>query len=196
MLRLLWACLRWDDMAVKPSAGSGTTRTGTPHLEASHSSPRRVLSPWQEEECVCKIIICLFFRDCASSFLPCYMPEFLFFFFKTSCCDFNSRLVLLYLWLFGKDGILCILLWVLLFCMLFGLSSSSPHQSSPIPTHYDRDLGNWNHHHRDHQAPGRGALRNSFRVLHPENHLPPWSAWDSERLVKVILFILAVKDTI
>lgn len=27
MLRLLWACLRWDDMAVKPSA-SGTTRTG------------------------------------------------------------------------------------------------------------------------------------------------------------------------
>lgn len=29
MLRLLWACLRWDDMAVKPSAGSGTTRTGT-----------------------------------------------------------------------------------------------------------------------------------------------------------------------
>ena len=28
MLRLLWACLRWDDMAVKPSAAVGTTRTG------------------------------------------------------------------------------------------------------------------------------------------------------------------------
>lgn len=27
MLRLLWACLRWDDMAVKPSS-AGTTRTG------------------------------------------------------------------------------------------------------------------------------------------------------------------------
>lgn len=29
MLRLLWACLRWDDMSVKPSAAVGTTRTGT-----------------------------------------------------------------------------------------------------------------------------------------------------------------------
>lgn len=28
MLRLLWACLRWDDMAVKPSAAVGTTRKG------------------------------------------------------------------------------------------------------------------------------------------------------------------------
>lgn len=28
MLRLLWACLRWDDMAVKPSAIVGTTRKG------------------------------------------------------------------------------------------------------------------------------------------------------------------------
>lgn len=28
MLRLLWACLRWDDMAVKPSPAVGTTRTG------------------------------------------------------------------------------------------------------------------------------------------------------------------------
>lgn len=28
MLRLLWACLRWDDMSVKPSAAVGTTRTG------------------------------------------------------------------------------------------------------------------------------------------------------------------------
>lgn len=45
MLRLLWACLRWDDMAVKPSAGSGTTRTGTSDHEALHPSPRRVLFP-------------------------------------------------------------------------------------------------------------------------------------------------------
>lgn len=28
MLRLLWACLRWDDMAVKPSSAVGTTRKG------------------------------------------------------------------------------------------------------------------------------------------------------------------------
>lgn len=32
MLRLLWASLRWDDMAVKPSASVGTTRTGTTKL--------------------------------------------------------------------------------------------------------------------------------------------------------------------
>lgn len=35
MLRLLWACLRWDDMAVKPSAAVGTTRKGE---RASRSS--------------------------------------------------------------------------------------------------------------------------------------------------------------
>ncbi|XP_060724657.1 nucleosome-remodeling factor subunit BPTF-like isoform X2 [Tachysurus vachellii] len=29
MLRLLWACLRWDDMAIKPSSNAGTTRTET-----------------------------------------------------------------------------------------------------------------------------------------------------------------------
>lgn len=29
MLRLLWACLRWDDMAAKPPPGGGTTRTGS-----------------------------------------------------------------------------------------------------------------------------------------------------------------------
>lgn len=28
MLRLLWACLRWDDMGVKPAPAAGTTRTG------------------------------------------------------------------------------------------------------------------------------------------------------------------------
>lgn len=35
MLRLLWASLRWDDMAVKPSAAVGTTRTGTTDLQAT-----------------------------------------------------------------------------------------------------------------------------------------------------------------
>lgn len=29
MLRLLWACLRWDDMAAKPPPGGGITRTGS-----------------------------------------------------------------------------------------------------------------------------------------------------------------------
>uniref|UniRef100_G3Q3M1 Bromodomain PHD finger transcription factor n=1 Tax=Gasterosteus aculeatus TaxID=69293 RepID=G3Q3M1_GASAC len=33
MLRLLWACLRWDDMAVKPSAAVGTIRTETSDTE-------------------------------------------------------------------------------------------------------------------------------------------------------------------
>lgn len=75
--------------------------------------------------------------------------------------------------------------------MIFGFSSSSPYQSSPIPTHYYRDLGNWNHHHWDHQAPGRGALRNSLGVLHPKNHLPARSAWDSQRSVKVMLLTSA-----
>ena len=37
MLRLLWACLRWDDMAVKPSAAIGTTRTGRHVARPSHS---------------------------------------------------------------------------------------------------------------------------------------------------------------
>lgn len=94
------------------------------------------------------------------------------------------------------DRSFCILLWVLLLSMFVGLSSSSPHQSSPVPTHYYRDLGNRNHHHRDHQAPGRRALRNSFRVLHPKNHLPPWSARDSQRLVKLLLFVFGDKETV
>jgi len=34
MLRLLWACLRWDDMAVKSSAAVGTTRKGETLLYA------------------------------------------------------------------------------------------------------------------------------------------------------------------
>ncbi len=67
------------------------------------------------------------------------------------------------------------------FLHLLGLSSSSPYQPSPIPTHCYRDIRYWNHHHRDHQAPWRGTLRHSLRVLHPQNHLPSWSAWDSER---------------
>lgn len=92
---------------------------------------------------------------------------------------------------FGKDRSLCILLWMSLLFMIFGLSSSSPYQSSPIPTHYYRNLGNWNHHHWDHQAPGRGALWNSLGVLHPKNHLPAWSAWDSQRSVKVTLLTSA-----
>lgn len=37
MLRLLWACLRWDDMAVKPSATVGTTRKGEIMLCTSFS---------------------------------------------------------------------------------------------------------------------------------------------------------------
>ena len=32
MLRLLWACLKWDDMAAKAPPGGGTTRTGISSL--------------------------------------------------------------------------------------------------------------------------------------------------------------------
>lgn len=39
MLRLLWASLRWDDMAVKPAPAVGTTRTG----ECTHQSAMVVL---------------------------------------------------------------------------------------------------------------------------------------------------------
>ena len=35
MLRLLWASLRWDDMAAKAPPGGGTTRTGKGVLYAS-----------------------------------------------------------------------------------------------------------------------------------------------------------------
>lgn len=38
MLRLLWACLRWDDMAVKPSSAVGTTRKGE-KMWCTSSSP-------------------------------------------------------------------------------------------------------------------------------------------------------------
>lgn len=121
---------------------------------------------------------------------PSSWPYILLTLFSSDLCCRNSSAVLCMM-AFGKDGSLCILLWVSLLFMIFGLSSSSPYQSSPIPTHYYRDLGNWNHHHWDHQAPGRGALRNSLGVLHPKNHLPARSAWDSQRSVKVTLLTSA-----
>lgn len=51
MLRLLWASLRWDDMAVKPSAAVGTTRTGTFLPSRYTCSTQRVLYT------VCYIIV-------------------------------------------------------------------------------------------------------------------------------------------
>uniref|UniRef100_H3D9E3 Bromodomain PHD finger transcription factor n=1 Tax=Tetraodon nigroviridis TaxID=99883 RepID=H3D9E3_TETNG len=60
MLRLLWACLRWDDMAVKPSAGSGTTRTETSETEITTTEiiKRRDVGPYgiRSEYCIRKII--------------------------------------------------------------------------------------------------------------------------------------------
>lgn len=70
---------------------------------------------------------------------------------------------------------------------LLGLSSSSPYQSSPIPTHCYRDVGHGNNHHRDHKASGCGTLWHPLRVLHPQNHLPPRSARDSERLDRLCI---------
>ncbi|XP_022061131.2 nucleosome-remodeling factor subunit BPTF isoform X4 [Acanthochromis polyacanthus] len=68
MLRLLWACLRWDDMAVKPSAAVGTTRTALSPLIATETSEteittteiikRRDVGPYgiRSEYCIRKII--------------------------------------------------------------------------------------------------------------------------------------------
>ncbi|XP_047189812.1 nucleosome-remodeling factor subunit BPTF-like isoform X1 [Scophthalmus maximus] len=68
MLRLLWACLRWDDMAVKPSAAVGTTRTALSPLIATETSDteittteiikRRDVGPYgiRSEYCIRKII--------------------------------------------------------------------------------------------------------------------------------------------
>uniref|UniRef100_A0A8C5F9H7 Bromodomain PHD finger transcription factor n=1 Tax=Gadus morhua TaxID=8049 RepID=A0A8C5F9H7_GADMO len=60
MLRLLWACLRWDDMAVKPSSAVGTTRTETSDTEITTTEiiKRRDVGPYgiRSEYCIRKII--------------------------------------------------------------------------------------------------------------------------------------------
>ncbi|KAJ3614943.1 hypothetical protein NHX12_018512 [Muraenolepis orangiensis] len=60
MLRLLWACLRWDDMAVKPSSAVGTTRTETSETEITTTEiiKRRDVGPYgiRSEYCIRKII--------------------------------------------------------------------------------------------------------------------------------------------
>ncbi|XP_028330595.1 nucleosome-remodeling factor subunit BPTF-like isoform X2 [Gouania willdenowi] len=60
MLRLLWASLRWDDMAVKPSAAVGTTRTETSDTEITTTEiiKRRDVGPYgiRSEYCIRKII--------------------------------------------------------------------------------------------------------------------------------------------
>ncbi|XP_062874525.1 nucleosome-remodeling factor subunit BPTF isoform X2 [Trichomycterus rosablanca] len=60
MLRLLWACLRWDDMAVKPSPAVGTTRTETSETDVTTTEiiKRRDMGPYgiRSEYCIRKII--------------------------------------------------------------------------------------------------------------------------------------------
>uniref|UniRef100_A0AAY4CNH3 Bromodomain PHD finger transcription factor n=1 Tax=Denticeps clupeoides TaxID=299321 RepID=A0AAY4CNH3_9TELE len=60
MLRLLWSCLRWDDMAVKPSPAVGTTRTETSETEITTTEiiKRRDVGPYgiRSEYCIRKII--------------------------------------------------------------------------------------------------------------------------------------------
>ncbi|XP_028674723.1 nucleosome-remodeling factor subunit BPTF isoform X3 [Erpetoichthys calabaricus] len=60
MLRLLWACLRWDDMAVKPSSAGGSTRTETSETEITTTEiiKRRDVGPYgiRSEYCIRKII--------------------------------------------------------------------------------------------------------------------------------------------
>uniref|UniRef100_A0A6Q2WS45 Bromodomain PHD finger transcription factor n=1 Tax=Esox lucius TaxID=8010 RepID=A0A6Q2WS45_ESOLU len=60
MLRLLWACLRWDDMAVKPSPAVATTRTESSETEITTTEiiKRRDVGPYgiRSEYCIRKII--------------------------------------------------------------------------------------------------------------------------------------------
>uniref|UniRef100_A0A3Q3GGT5 Bromodomain PHD finger transcription factor n=1 Tax=Labrus bergylta TaxID=56723 RepID=A0A3Q3GGT5_9LABR len=67
MLRLLWACLRWDDMAVKPSAAVGTTRKETTDTDiiTTEIIKRRDVGPYgiRSEYCIRKIICPLGNRD-------------------------------------------------------------------------------------------------------------------------------------
>uniref|UniRef100_A0A672LXY1 Bromodomain PHD finger transcription factor n=1 Tax=Sinocyclocheilus grahami TaxID=75366 RepID=A0A672LXY1_SINGR len=60
MLRLLWACLRWDDMSVKPSPTVGTTRTETSDTDITTTEiiKRRDVGPYgiRSEYCIRKII--------------------------------------------------------------------------------------------------------------------------------------------
>uniref|UniRef100_A0A665UV50 Nucleosome-remodeling factor subunit BPTF-like n=1 Tax=Echeneis naucrates TaxID=173247 RepID=A0A665UV50_ECHNA len=67
MLRLLWACLRWDDMAVKPSPAVGTTRKETTDTDITTTEiiKRRDVGPYgiRSEYCIRKIICPLGNRD-------------------------------------------------------------------------------------------------------------------------------------
>ncbi|XP_072414952.1 nucleosome-remodeling factor subunit BPTF isoform X5 [Chiloscyllium punctatum] len=60
MLRLLWACLRWDDMAVKPPSGVTTARTETTETDITTTEiiKRRDVGPYgiRSEYCIRKII--------------------------------------------------------------------------------------------------------------------------------------------
>ncbi|XP_074116656.1 nucleosome-remodeling factor subunit BPTF isoform X7 [Sminthopsis crassicaudata] len=60
MLRLLWASLRWDDMAAKTPPGGGTTRTETSDTEITTTEiiKRRDVGPYgiRSEYCIRKII--------------------------------------------------------------------------------------------------------------------------------------------
>ncbi|MEE6507162.1 hypothetical protein FKM82_007977 [Ascaphus truei] len=59
-LRLLWACLRWDDMAAKPPPGGSITRTESSETEITTTEiiKRRDVGPYgiRSEYCVRKII--------------------------------------------------------------------------------------------------------------------------------------------
>ncbi|KAE8577384.1 hypothetical protein XENTR_v10004559 [Xenopus tropicalis] len=60
MLRLLWASLRWDDMAAKPPPGGGITKTETSESEITTTEiiKRRDVGPYgiRSEYCIRKII--------------------------------------------------------------------------------------------------------------------------------------------
>ncbi|XP_067914584.1 nucleosome-remodeling factor subunit BPTF isoform X5 [Heterodontus francisci] len=60
MLRLLWSCLRWDDMAVKPPSGVTTARTETTETDITTTEiiKRRDVGPYgiRSEYCIRKII--------------------------------------------------------------------------------------------------------------------------------------------
>nr|XP_057905963.1 nucleosome-remodeling factor subunit BPTF isoform X2 [Doryrhamphus excisus] len=67
MLRLLWACLKWDEMAVKPSGAVGITRKETTDTDITTTEiiKRRDMGPHgiRSEYCIRKIICPLGNRD-------------------------------------------------------------------------------------------------------------------------------------
>ena len=45
-LRVLWACIRWDDLAAKPPSGGSTTITTETDITTKEVLERKDVGPW------------------------------------------------------------------------------------------------------------------------------------------------------